>query len=127
VAPMEKAPEPLKARFAAVMDAFPDAQRRQMFGYPCAFVDDQMFTGLFGSGWMVRLSEEDRSALLSSGGTPFEPMPGRTMREYVMFPPEMIEDDQAMHRWLERSLVYARSLPPKERKKSKATKRAGSS
>jgi hypothetical protein len=100
---MEKAPDALKARFAAVMDAFPDAPRRQMFGYPCAFVNEQMFTGLFGTGWLVRLSEDDRRDLLASGGTRFEPMPGRPMREYVMFPPEMI-DDQAMRPWLERSL-----------------------
>jgi TfoX/Sxy family transcriptional regulator of competence genes len=127
MAPMEKAPVALKARFAAVMDASPDVERRQMFGYPCSFVNGQLFTGLFGSGWMVRLGEDERRQLIEEGATRFEPMPGRPMREYVLFPTAMVDDDAALHRWLRMSLEYARALPPKEPKPRKrtASKRPG--
>ena len=35
---------------------------------------------------MVRLSEFDCAAAGKEGATPFEPMPGRVMREYVSLP-----------------------------------------
>jgi TfoX/Sxy family transcriptional regulator of competence genes len=99
--------------------------RRQMFGNPCAFENGQLFTGLFGDGMFVRLSEPDRAALLKTpGATPFAPMAGRPMKEYVVLPPSMLEDEEAVKGWLRRGLAYAQSLPPKQPKaaKSKAAK-----
>ena len=41
---------------------------------------------------MVRLPEDALAELTASGGEPFEPMPGRPMRGYLTFPPEMVAD-----------------------------------
>ena len=63
---------------------------------------------------MIRLSEEERAKfLLLEGASPFEPMPGRPMREYVVVPPAMVTDEGPLRAWLEKALAYARSLPPK--------------
>ena len=43
----DKSPPELVERFAAVMDRYPDAERKKMFGYPAAFVGGNMATGLF--------------------------------------------------------------------------------
>jgi len=88
-----------------------------MFGYPCAFVNGNMFAGLFQTGLFVRLSEPERKEFLClKGATPFEPLPGRVMREYVTAPAEMVNDPKAAARWVSKAYAYAASLPPKVRK-----------
>ena len=90
---------------------------RQMFGYPCGFENGQLFTGLFADGLFVRLGEEERAQLLGvSGALPFAPMKGRPMKEYVVLPPGMLEDEDAVKSWMRRALEYARSLPAKKKK-----------
>ena len=88
---------------------------RQMFGYPCAFENGQLFTGLFADGLFVRLG----AGAAVPGGKPFAPMPGRPMKEYVMLPAEMLEDEEAVKSWMRRGLEFARSLPPKKAARSK--------
>ena len=43
----------------SVLDRYPDAQRKQMFGYPAAFVGGNMATGLFAEQWVVRLPDAE--------------------------------------------------------------------
>jgi TfoX/Sxy family transcriptional regulator of competence genes len=117
-----KSPPELVARFDEVMRWFPTVQRRSMFGYPCAFANEQMFTGLFAADWRVRLPDDARAELSAEGASPFEPMPGRPMKEYVVFPLAMIGDADRLTPWLERSLAYVVSLPPKQPKPPKAQK-----
>jgi TfoX/Sxy family transcriptional regulator of competence genes len=59
-----------------------------MFGGPAYFVNGNMFAGVLGEQLMVRLDADDRAELLDAdpGAVPFEPMPGRPMREYVTLP-----------------------------------------
>ncbi len=99
---------------------------RQMFGYPAAFIDGQMYGGLFGDGLILRLGEADRRALLSlPGAAPFSPMPGRASSKWVSLPPSMLEDEEAVKSWMRRALAFAKTLPPKEPKpKRKAAPRA---
>src|SRR4029079_18522024 len=55
-------PPELIERFAPVLDRYPDAQRKQMFGYPAAFVGGNHATGLFHDRWVIRLPEADAAA-----------------------------------------------------------------
>jgi len=113
-----KADPDLVLRFNDAMERFPDIRRRPMFGHPCAFANDQMFTGLFGARWFVRLPDDARAELLAiDGAGPFEPMPGRPMKGYVVFPPSMVTDVASLDPWLDRSLAHVRTLPPKQPKK----------
>ena len=90
---------------------------RQMFGYPAAFIDGQMYGGLFGDGLILRLGEADRRALLAlPGAAPFSPMPGRASTNWVALPPSMLEDEEAVKSWMRRALAFAKTLPPKEPK-----------
>jgi TfoX/Sxy family transcriptional regulator of competence genes len=113
----ERSPDELVSDFAAYIGSIADAVTRKMFGYPAAFVNGQMFAGLFADDMILRLSETDRAAFVAqTGATPFEPMPGRAMREYVVVPEE-VRASPALAHWLEWSARYARSLPPKAAKK----------
>ena len=95
------APEALKATFAKAIDGLPGIEPRKMFGYPCAFVNGQMFVGVFADRLMLRLSDADRAKFLKlPGAKPFEPMPGRVMKEYVEMPKEMLDSPAELKRWI---------------------------
>jgi len=92
-------------------------ERKQMFGYPCAFEGGNLFTGLFADGLFVRLGEEDRARLLrTKGAAPFEPMKGRPMRAYVILPEAWQRRRGKVKEWAARSLDWAEELPPKASK-----------
>jgi len=110
-------PPEMTRMFNDLLVDLPLAERRQMFGCPCAFVGGQMFTGLHQENMMLRLSEADRAEFLKlEGARPFVPMEGRPMREYVLVPPAMLSASEELSRWLERAFQYAASLPPKEKR-----------
>jgi TfoX/Sxy family transcriptional regulator of competence genes len=94
------------------------ADQRRMFGYPCAFVNGNMFAGLFQTGLFLRLSEPEREEFLRlKGASRFEPLPGRVMREYVTAPADMARLPKVVAEWLRRAYAYTSSLPKKEKKK----------
>jgi TfoX/Sxy family transcriptional regulator of competence genes len=93
-------------------------EKRQMFGYPCRFVNGNLFMGLHGNNMILRLSEKDRTDFAELGAKPFEPMPGRIMKEYVIVPKDILKS-HGLKVWIDRSLAYASNLPPKQKKKKK--------
>jgi hypothetical protein len=62
-----KSPPALVALFDAAIAGKAGVQRRQMFGYPAAFLGGNLITGLFQDHMMVRLSEADRAKALAEG------------------------------------------------------------
>jgi hypothetical protein len=108
-----KSPPELVAAFAACVHAHPELATRQMFGYPAAFLGGHLTTALHEDRWIVRLAEADRAALRELGGSGFEPMPGRPMREYVTLPASIIADPAALDAWIGRAIATVRTLAPK--------------
>lgn len=91
---------------------------RPMFGNISAFVNGNMFAGLFGNDMFVRLSEESRQELLKEKGASYlEPMKGKPMKEYVIIPPAWKNKPETIRTWLSRSLASTGKLPPKRQKK----------
>ena len=110
----EKSPPQLVARFEAVAERHPEAQRRKMFGYPALFVGGNLVTGLFADSWMIRLPETDLAQLLElPGASSFSPMAGRTMKGYATLPRDVVADDAALDGWLERAIALGKTLPAK--------------
>jgi TfoX/Sxy family transcriptional regulator of competence genes len=111
----KKAPEELVAFLADKMKGI-DCEYRKMFGYPAYFINGNMFAGLFEDMLFLKLSASDREDIiqLEPGVRPFEPMPGRAMKEYLMIP-ENLYRDELFDEWLKRSYDYASSLPPKKK------------
>ncbi|HUT50487.1 MAG TPA: TfoX/Sxy family protein [Alphaproteobacteria bacterium] len=116
----EKSSHALVAAFDAAVPDGPAVERRQMFGYPCAFVNNNMFMGLHEQNFILRLSEEDRAEIKAShNAAPFEPMKGRAMKEYVALPDAILGDAAALGAWVARSFAFASALPVKEKKPRK--------
>jgi len=92
---------------------------RPMFGCPAYFTGGNLFAGVWQQTMMLRLSEDERAEVTAAGGRPFEPMPGRAMKEYVALPPDMMADREVARLWVRKAAAYAASLPPKEKKPRK--------
>ncbi len=99
----------------------PDDSRitiRPMFGNISAFVNGNMFAGLFGDDLFVRLSDESRKELLEEkGASLLEPMKGKPMKEYVVLPNAWRNQHETARLWVARSLNWTSKLPPKKTKK----------
>ncbi len=119
---MPKTDVETKAFFRSIVPEDPDITVRPMFGNLAAFVHGNMFTGLFGTDLFVRLSADDRAELERAGGGPFEPMPGRAMTGYTLLPEAWNSDAEQASAWIDRSLGFARGLPPKQPKPKKPRK-----
>ena len=114
---MPKLDEQSRAFFESVVPDHPNVQVRPMFGQLSAFVNGNMFMGVFGTDVFVRLPEPEGARLLKAGGRPFEPMKGRAMSGYVVLPEAWQRKRAKVREWAGRSLDWAEELPAKEKKK----------
>jgi TfoX/Sxy family transcriptional regulator of competence genes len=102
-----------KERFQALVPADARVSIKPMFGNLGAFVDGNMFMGLFGGDIGVKLDEAGQRQLTTAGGGPFGPAE-RPMGGYTSLPRAL--GDAEAKQWIARSLAYVSSLPPKRRK-----------
>lgn len=102
-----------------------DCQKKKMFGCPVYFVNNNMFAGVHQKSLFIRLSEADRKEIFAAGcgATVFEPMEGRTMKEYVVLPESVYGNPQTFAKWLNRSYEFVLGLPEKEVKAGKKGKK----
>lgn len=105
-----------KAYFESLVPENADVTVKPMFGNLAAFVNGNMFMGLFGADVGLRLSEDDRSGLEAAGGGTFGPA-GRPMREYASLPTDWREEPETSEAWIQKALAHTASMPPKKPKK----------
>src|SRR5580704_10365782 len=111
--PWEKSSADLVALFQQTAPAGSHIRHRMMFGYPCAFVNGYLFTGLFRQSMIFRLSPADRAAFLDQpGSADFEPMPGRKMTGFVLLQDPFAAGEEELENWTKCALQHASTLPP---------------
>ena len=119
---MPKPSEQAKASFQKLVPPDPAVSTRPMFGNLSAFVNGNMFCGLFGEDLFVRVSDEDQAKVRKQGGRAFEPMPGRAMTGYVVLAAGWQKKPDAARTWIVTALSWSRALPPKGAKVAKGAK-----
>jgi len=113
----------LEIFFKSVLPEEASINVRPMFGNLAAFVNGNMFAGLYGDALFVRLSDEGRAELLETKGSRvFEPMKGRPMKEYVCVPNEWLAKPSMVSPWILKALEWSSKLPAKQKKKKTAKK-----
>ncbi len=117
---MPKPSEGAKAAFARIVPDEPAVTIKPMFGQVSAFVNGNMFCGIFGDELMVRLPEDEIAKVKKQGGRDFEPMPGHKMGGYVIVPGDWRQKPPAA--LIKRALEATRKLPAKKPKKPKKPK-----
>jgi hypothetical protein len=112
---MPKPTEADKERFTALVPDDSRVEVKPMFGNLGAFVNGNMFMGLFGADVGVKLPDGDLAELLAQPGAgPFGPAE-RPMGGYATLPAGLSAAD--CQQWTLKALTYVGALPPKVRKK----------
>ena len=118
---MPKPSEQAKAAFTKLVPGGPTVTLRPMFGNLAAFVNGNMFAGLFGEDLFVRLPDDESEKVKKQGGRNFEPMAGRAMKGYVTVSDTWRSQPAAAKAWIATALELTSRVPPK----AAAAKKAG--
>ena len=113
-----KIPKPTEADvayFRSVVPADPRVEVKPMFGNLGAFVNGNMFMGLFGEDVGIKLAAADLAELGAvEGAGPFGPSE-RPMASYVSLPASWRGDPRTAT-WIARSLEHVAAMPEKPRR-----------
>src|ERR1700694_3660267 len=115
---MPKPSEQAKGAFLKLVPPDPAVTTRPMFGNLSAFVNGNMFCGLFGEDLFVRLPEPEIAVVKKQGGRDFEPMAGHAMRGYVIVPGAWRKKPDPAVVLIRRALGLTRAMPAKTPKKT---------
>jgi TfoX/Sxy family transcriptional regulator of competence genes len=110
-----------KERFHHLVPADPRVEVKAMFGNLGAFVNGNMFAGLFGPAIGVKLGENHHQELTAAGGGPFGPAQ-RPMGGYLSLPESVLDDPDEAAAWIQRALEHVGTLPAKKPRTPKATR-----
>ncbi len=117
---MPRPSEEAKAAFARIVPDEPAVTLKPMFGQMSAFVNGNMFCGIFGEELILRLPADEIAKVKKSGGRDFEPVAGHKMGGYVVYAGEWRSKPPGA--LVKRALEETRRLPAKATR-AKATKR----
>ena len=120
---MPKPSEEVKAAFSKLVPDEPAVTLKPMFGQLSAFVNGNMFCGIFGEELMVRLPEAEIAIVKKHGGRDFEPMAGHKMGGYVIVPGDWRAKPAPAVALIAKALAHARAMPAKTPKTKAATKK----
>ena len=105
--------EDLANRIREVLADRSDVSERKMFGGIGFMVAGNMCCGVQGEDLIARVGEEAHDdALEQPGARPFD-FAGRPSKGFVYVGPEATGTDEGLRSWLERSLAFVTTLPPK--------------
>lgn len=111
--PSEADKERFRALVAPLQEESAAVEVKPMFGNLGAFVNGNMFAGLFGSEVGVKLDPAEAGELEALGAGPWGPAE-RPMGGYLSLP-----DDVDAADWVARGAAYVATLPPKTPKTPK--------
>jgi TfoX/Sxy family transcriptional regulator of competence genes len=105
-----------KERFRALVPSEANVQVKPMFGNLGAFVNGNMFMGLFGSDIGLKLSPADQQTVRAAGGGDYGPAE-RPMGGFVSLPASA--QPAQLNEWIAAALGYVARMPPKQPKARK--------
>ena len=109
-----------KAYFSSLVPSDPLVEVKPMFGNLGAFVNGNMFMGLFGADVGLRLGDTDQAALLDEKGAgPFGPE-GHRMAGYVSLPASWRSHPAKAEAWVAKAFTDAAALPAKVKSSAKS-------
>ncbi len=84
----------------------------KMFGGLCFTINGNMSVGIAGESLVLRLGERGASAALQEAHTRPMDFTGKPMKSMIYVDPAGFETEQKLRDWVNRSVRFARSLPP---------------
>jgi TfoX/Sxy family transcriptional regulator of competence genes len=112
----QKPSEQTIALYQNIVSQLDGVEKRTMFGCPCAFVNGNMFFGVYQDQLFLRMGEEQREQLSQIFPIKsFSPM-GKVMKAYIAIPGVIMNEQVKLLTLVKNALVKAQMLPLKSRK-----------
>ncbi|MGI9659493.1 MAG: TfoX/Sxy family protein [Gaiellaceae bacterium] len=106
-----------KVYFQSIVPEAQGVETKPMFGNLAAFVNGNMFMGLFGPEIGLRLAAADRDELASKPGAGAFGPKERPMKDYVTMPRAWRDDLSTTSIWVDKALAHTSTMPAKAKKK----------
>jgi TfoX N-terminal domain len=107
--------EELASRIRDLIGPDPELTEKKMFGGLAFLIRGHMAISASGQGGVLVHVDPGRSAgLVATTGAAVAVMQGREMPGWLRVGPEDLASDDALPRWVDIGIGYARSLPPKQ-------------
>ena len=106
--------ERLAERIRAALPDRDDVTERKMFGGIAFMIGGNMACGIMGGdALLARVGQDATDAALEEPNTRPAQMGERTMKGYVLVDADGIADAESLQRWVDQTVDFAESLPPK--------------
>jgi TfoX N-terminal domain len=103
----------LATRIRHILAGDPLMVEKKMFGGLAFLLQGNMACGVHKQDVVVRLAPGDADAALDKpGARPFD-ITGRPMKGWLLVAGDACADDNVLQAWVDQSVTFARSLPPK--------------
>lgn len=103
----------LATRVRRLVMSDPAMVEKKMFGGLCFMIQGNMACGIHRQDLVVRLSPAEAAVALDRPGTRLFDITGRPMKGWLMVAGDACADDEVLQAWVEQSVAFAQSLPPK--------------
>ena len=104
----------LAQRVRELLAIEPDIAEQKMFGGLAFLIGGHMAVGISGGGGLLMRCEADETdALVAQPHVEEFVMRGKAMNGWVRVDADGVADEDALKRWVEHGVGFARALPPK--------------
>ncbi|MCE7982132.1 MAG: TfoX family protein [Caldilinea sp. CFX5] len=103
----------LATRVRSLVAGDPLMVEKKMFGGLGFILQGNMACGIHGQDLVVRLSPTDAATALDRPGARIFDITGRPMKGWLLVAGDACTDDTVLQEWVEQSVAFARTLPPK--------------
>ncbi|VGO14929.1 hypothetical protein PDESU_03499 [Pontiella desulfatans] len=105
--------EGLAERIREILADVPDVTEKKMFGGLCLLVSGNMCCGIIDDILMARVGPEQYEECLKLPHAREMDFTGRPMKGMVNVDPEGIAEDEDLSAWIDRCMVFMKTLPRK--------------
>jgi len=105
--------EGLAERLREILAEDPNVEEKRMFGGLSFLMNGNLSVGVIADELIVRVGPDGHAEAMSQSGVRAFDFTGRPMAGWVVVAPQVIEDDEELHRWVDSGMRFAGSLPPK--------------
>ena len=105
--------ELLAARLRDLLAGNAAVAEKKMFGGIAFLVNGKMSVGVYKEWLIARVAPEQAGEALARPGAKVMDITGRPMKGWIMVAPDGVAADESLRAWVDESVAYAASLPPK--------------
>lgn len=106
--------ENLADRIRAKLKGTRGLSEKKMFGGVGFMINGNMACGVIKQDMVVRLDNDAAEAALRRADVKVFNMTGRPMKGWILVGPHGVASGQALQSWVDQSVAFAKSLPPKQ-------------